>query len=170
MVHRPVRWVCVALLLISAAPSFSQTRPDLNGEWELVMESEPGNAAYSSPLGLRASVTHTVQVLILTPTVIKAAPSNLHGKERTLTLDGSEIREAGVDATGEPFVWLSRVESVSGALVITTSHPRGTEQEWRELTILSILGGGELEILRVGPNLWPPGTTNSKRFVYRRRP
>jgi hypothetical protein len=157
-------------LLILAAPSFGQPRPDLSGEWELVAESQPGNAEYLSPIGLRGFIVHTPQALTLTPAVIKSAPSNLHGKERTFKLDESEVRETGESATGEPFVWVSRVQRVSNSLVITTSHPRGTEQGWQSLTVLSLLGQGELEILQVGPNLWPFGTTHSLRFVYRRRP
>lgn len=164
-----VRWACTALLIM-AAPSFAQTRPDLKGEWELVTESHPGNAAYLSPIGLRGSIDQTARAMTLTPMVISSSPSNLHRRARTVVLDGSEVRETGEDATGQPFVWLSRAQRISAAFAITTSHPRGTEPGWQSLTLLSLNEHGELEILSVSPNLWPVGTTTSLRFVYRRRP
>jgi len=164
-----VKSASIALLVLTA-PAYAQPRSDLNGEWELVTESRPGNAAYLSPIGLRGSIVQTQQALILTPAVITSSPSNLHGKARTFALDGSEVRETGEDATGAPFVWLSRARRISAAFVITTSHPRGTEPGWQSLTDLSLTGEGELEILSVGPNLWPVGTTTSLRFIYRRKP
>ena len=124
----------------------------------------------SAPSDCEDSSFTQPQALSLAPVAIKSAPSNLHGKERTFTLDGSEVRETGESATGEPFVWLSRTQRVSEAFVTTTSHPRGTEQGWQSLTILSLNGQGELEIFKMSPNLWPFGTTTSLRFVYRRRP
>lgn len=160
-----MRSACAALLVV-AAPAFAQPHADLNGEWELVTESRPRNAAYLSPIGLRGSISQTARTITLTPAVITASPSNLNGKARTFALDGSEVRETGEDATGEPFVWMSRVERIGSSVVITTSHQRG----WRSLMVLSVLGSGDLEILKVGPNLWPAGTTSSLRFVYRRRP
>ena len=169
MGHLSMRWACIALLI---APSLSSAQPfpDLNGEWGLVSQSTPGSAAYLSPIGLRGSIVQNAQTLTLTPLVITASPSNLHGKPQTFPLDGSEVRETGVNATGEPIVWVSRAQRVSNAFLITTSHPRGTEPRWQSLTVLSLTGEGELEILSVSPNLWPVGTTTSLRFVYRRKP
>ena len=160
-------WQAIVILL-AAAPSFAQPTLDLSGEWELDSESRT-DSVYLSPLGRRGMIVHTSQVITLQPIDIKPSASNLHGRPRTLALDGSEVRETGESATGEPFVWLSTIRRVSSALMITTSHPRGTEPGWQSLTILSLLGSGELEILSVGPNLWPSGTTHSLRFVYRKR-
>jgi hypothetical protein len=65
---------------------------------------------------------------------------------------------------------VSKAQWISNALLIITSHPRQGETEggWQSLMTLSLLGDGQLEILLVSPNLWPFGTTNSSRFVYRR--
>ena len=131
--------------------------------------ARPASAAYLSPIGLRGSIVQKAQTLTLTPLVITTSPSNLHGKPQTFLLDGSEVRETGDDATGDPFVWVSRVERIASSAVITTLHQRGTEPGWRSLMVLSVLGSGDLEVLKVGPNLWPAGTTSSLRFIYRRR-
>lgn len=161
------RLLLACVLLSFPTGLFGQPQRDFSGVWTLV---ETRGDSGLSLIGQRGSIVHTAETLTATPLVITSRPSNLDGKARTLRLDGTDVRETGRSASGESFVWVSKAQWISNALLIITSHPRQGETEggWQSLMTLSLLGDGQLEILLVSPNLWPFGTTNSSRFVYRR--
>lgn len=129
---------------------------ELSGDWTLV-DSVGGNAAWSSPLGQSGSITQSTDTLTLTPTVFR---SNFQG-QRVYRLDGSEVRNDITNAVGEVRAIVGRLRKVGTAFVV---------EDGPTVFTLTMSSSGQLEILKVSSNLWPEGTANTHRYIYRRTP
>ena len=154
---------CTMLLALSA-PMLAQA--NFSGQWELVESVGPSDAAWSSPIGERGSITHTTETFTLAPD----QPRSVSQGTPTYRLDGSESRFETLTAGGETWRHVAQARWVSAALVITTTTIQpGNSTGWEQMVTFSLNGDGGLELTMVGPNLWPAGTTTTRRLVYRRR-
>jgi hypothetical protein len=148
----------VAILSVLPRPLLAQV--NFSGQWELIEEASPQIADYSSPIGKRGSIVQDAEILTLT--------SSREGARR-FNLDGSDTQHVTMSPAGEPFTANSRVRWTSSALLITTAHTRPSlPNAWEDIITLSLNGQGQLVIIKVSPNLWPYGTTNTHRWVYRK--
>jgi len=118
-----------------------------------------------SPLGSRGSIAQTSQTITIAPALSRSRSQG----ERAYTLDGSETQYGVETAAGDTAGYAARSRWVSTALAITTTAlPLAGSKEWESLMTLSLNGDGQLEILMVGPNLWPSETASTHRFVYKK--
>jgi hypothetical protein len=153
-----------AVAVLAAVPSTAAAQ-DFSGEWALI-DAAGGSAAWASPIGDRGSIVHAKDTITIRP----AQPRSLSQGERTYRLDGSETQYDVRDAAGAVRRHAARLRRVSTALVITTTSlpMTPTENAWDSMMTLSLNGMGQLELLTVGPNLWPSGTSYTQRFIYQK--
>lgn len=150
----------LAASLLAVMPASSVAQVDFSGQWELVEESSPQSADFSSPISNGGSIIQDVETLTLT--------SSRQGARR-FNLDGSDSRHVTIGPTGEAFTATSRLRWISNALLIATSHTRPSlPNAWEGVMTLSLDGEGRLVIVEVTPNLWPFGSTTTHRWVYRK--
>ena len=154
----------LAVTVLLAAPSMAVAQ-NFTGEWALI-ESAGGNAAWSSPLGDQGSIMHANEVITIAPAVARSTGQG----ERTYRLDGSDARFNVTTADGTVRNLIARVRWISTALVITTTTlpTVPTENAWDAVVTLSLNGAGHLEVLMVGPNLWPFDSASTSRFIYQK--
>jgi hypothetical protein len=150
----------VAIVSVSMVGPSAQSRPDFSGKWTLVAGPD---VIVGGPLGREGVISQDATSVTFT----QSLPVT-HDPNRSLTyrVDGSESRNETRTLRGETWTHLSQARWMSEALLVTTITNAGITGRWESVLTCSLDGKGNLVIVSVDPNLWPPSTMSTRTLTY----